>query len=324
MRRTLVGLAAVGIALLALSGCAGAVLTDQVTKSVPTAQVGSPREDAFTANRAAARRDAADLLTRLRLPQGAVRARIEPSGDHGYLKAAGALEDDTANATAHAWWTIAERPSAVIAYVSAARPAGSTQSGTGSAGNIYTHTSALEVGFQWPPVGNVLGYRELQVTATALPNGETGVLAEAQSDWIVLRAWSERVPSGITTVRVTLRRAPKRIFSQRLGPVSHALIKRRQAVASVVSLVDSLSVVQPIVIACPLQGAPAGALTVTYSAGPAGPALAQAKVMLFPGGRSGGAGECDPIAFSIRGHAEKALIGASFVRRMEKLAGFAG
>ena len=324
MRRTLVGLAAVGIALLALNGCAGAVLTDAPAKSVQTAHTEAPNADPATANRAAAQQDASELIERLRLPDRAVRDRTEPSGDHGYLKPSAGLDGDSAHATAFEWWTIKAQPEAVIAYVSGHPPAGSTQSGTGSEGNSRTGTSASILGFQWPARDNILGYRELQVTTTALPNGETGVLAEAQSDWIVLRAWSERVPSGITTVRVTLQRAPKRIFSQRLGPVSHALIKRRRAVASAVSLVDSLSVVQPIVIACPLEGAPAGALTVTYSAGPAGPALAQAKVMLFPGGRSGGAGECDPIAFSIRGRAEKALIGASFVRRMEKLAGFAG
>jgi hypothetical protein len=46
--------------------------------------------------------------------------------------------------------------------------------------------------------------------------------------------------------------------------------------------------------------------------------------MLFPGGRNGGAGECDPIEFSIRGHTQKALIGASFAGRIERLAGLGG
>jgi hypothetical protein len=321
MRSTLSGLAAIGTALLTLSGCAGAGKTDQPAKIAPAAHVGRA-SDAATANRAAAQRDATDLLTRLRLPPGATPVGIEPSGDHSYLKATGELLDDAARATAHAWATIDEPPSEVIAYLSAHPPAGSSQSGTGAIGNGDSHTLASEIMFAWPPVGNVLGYRELQVTVTSLDSGETGILAQAQSDWTVLRSWRERVPAGVTRVRITLQRAPRRIGLTKLGPLSHALLTTPAEVARAVSLVDSLAVVQPIVLPCPMEGEPAGALTVTYGAGPAGPALAQATVPLFPGGRDGGGGECDPIRFSIRGHAQTGLVGDSFAQEIERLAGF--
>jgi hypothetical protein len=316
----LLGLAAVGIASLALGGCAGAVLTDQPARSATAAQVGSSREEAATANRAAARRDVVALLSRLRLPEGAKRAGAEPPGDNGYLKPSPGLDGDSAHATASGWWTIDARPGAVIAYVSAHRPAGSTPSGTGSSGNSRTGTSASMVGFQWPTVGNVLGERQLQVTVTALPNGRTGIIAEAQSDWVVLRSWSERVPAGVTAV--TIERAPERFGAKRLGKSFRTVITSRRAVAESISIVDSLPVVQPIVLACPLLGVPAGSLTVTFSAGPAGPTLAKASVGLFAGLSGEGAGVCDPIAFSIRGHAETALMSGSFVQKIDKLAGF--
>ena len=319
MRHTLFGLAAVGIASLTLGGCAGAVLTGQ-TASDPAAQLGPAREQAATANRPAARRDVAALLGRLRLPAGAMRDGTEPSGDHGYLKRSPGLDGDSAHVTASGWWTIDARPSSVIAYANAHLPAGSTQSGTGSAGNSRTGTSASMVGFQWPAVGNVLGERQLQVTVTTLPNGETGVLAEAQSDWVVLRAWSERVPAGATVVRI--QQSTGRLGPRRVGRSLRKLITARRAVARAISVVDSLPVVQPIVLACPMLGIPAGSLTVTFSAGPAGPALARASVALYAGSDSEGAGLCDPIGFSVRGHAETALMGDSFVKQIEKLAGF--
>jgi hypothetical protein len=321
MRSSLSLLAAVGTALLTLSGCAGAVLTDQPARIAPAAHV-SRAPDAATANRAAAERDAADLLKRLRLPPSATPVGFEPASDHGYLKASAELLDDAARATAHAWATIDEPPSELIAYLNAHPPAGSSQSGTGAIGNGDTHTLASEVMFAWPPVGNVLGYRELQVTVTSLGNGESGILAQAQSDWVVLRSWRERVPPGVTTVRVRLQRAPRRIGLKKLGRLSQTLITIPRVVARTVSLVDSLAVVQPIELMCPMEGFPAGALTVTYSAAPAGPALAQATVPLFPGGRDGGGGECDPITFSIRGHAQTALVGGSFAQEIEQLAGF--
>jgi len=88
------------------------------------------------------------------LPKAAVRVRVEPSGDNGYLKFSRELENAPAHATVYGWWTIKEPTSAVIAY-------------------------ERDLG---PATGNVLGGRELEVTMTALPHGETGILAQAESN----------------------------------------------------------------------------------------------------------------------------------------------
>jgi hypothetical protein len=316
---------AAALLALTLSGCAGAVLTAAPGASssarVPTTPLPAPRESAYNVNQAAARRDAAALLKRLRLPSAAVRSRIEPAGDNRYLTVSPGLDGDSAHALAYSWWTIKESPADVLAYVRAHPPAGSTASGSGSSGDSQTGTSSSLLGFQWPSVDNVLGERQLQVTVTSLGDGETGIMAEAQSDWMVLRSWSERVPSGVTVIKVTVQRAPKRFGMKHLGPLLHAMITGRRAVARAVALVNSLAVVQPVVIACPMFGFPAGSLTVTYGAGPAGPALARATVALFPGGQAGGGGECDPIGFSIRGRVQKSLVGATFAVQIEQLAG---
>ena len=142
-------------------------------------------------NRAAARRDARSLLTKLVLPTGATGLASRPAGDHGYLKPLEALERDMAHAVAHEWFSVPGTPDELISYVRAHPPAGGRVFTTGSIGNAFTGTSAQILYFQWPSVAGVLGSRELAITATALSGSVTGVLAESQSDWIVLRPASE-------------------------------------------------------------------------------------------------------------------------------------
>src|ERR1700677_256764 len=50
------------------------------------------------ANRRAARRDAASLLTKLKLPAGATSVSSEPAHDHGYLQPQPLLEEEFASA----------------------------------------------------------------------------------------------------------------------------------------------------------------------------------------------------------------------------------
>ncbi len=321
MRPILVGLAGLAAVALVLSGCAGAVLTERASDTTPTIQVGPPGQGTAAANHAAARRDAATLLTRVRLPAGVVSTPVEPRGDHGYLKLSGDIEGDSANALAHAWWTTSEAPSEVLAYLKSHVPTGASQSGTGSVSDGRTGSSSELVGFEWPAVGPVLGDRELQVTVSALPGGRTGILAEAQSDWVVPRSQSERVPAAATAVRITLQRRSIPVGTRKPVSASYVLITSPRRVLRAVRLVDSLPVVQPIEIMCPLILLTGQSLTVTYSAGPAGPALAQAQVSL-QAPSSGGADSCDPIRFSIRGRAQTPLISDSFVRQIEQLAGF--
>src|ERR1700722_12861595 len=142
------------------------------------------------ANRRAARRDAASLLTKLKPPAGAKTVRSEPARDNGYLKPQQLLEEDFASLTAHTWWTVPGNPQSVIDAIEANPPAGATQDGTGSGGNFKTGTSELDVDYQWPPIAGVLGPRLVRVTVTSLGRGLTGVLAESQSIWGVPRPGS--------------------------------------------------------------------------------------------------------------------------------------
>ena len=93
--------------------------------AVPTPRATSPKA---RANRRAARRDAASLLTKLNLPAGATSVPSEPAHDHGYLAPQQLLEADFASETAHAWWTVPGDPQSVIDAIEA-RSAGGGDAG---------------------------------------------------------------------------------------------------------------------------------------------------------------------------------------------------
>lgn len=289
-----------------------------VREMLALARIPEQEPRTTASNRAAARRDMARMLAELRLPAGAVRVRHEPAGDNGYLRAG-------ASSPGNAWWVVPDSSSdQVNAYITAHPPRGSVQNTHGSGGDLRTGTSSLMVGFSWPAVPRVLSYRELTVITTALPGGRVGVLAEAQSTWLVARSPDERVPGGVTAVEVTYRPAAKRPGIGHAGPTSHFVIVKPSAVRRAVQIVDQLEVAQSGLGSCVLEGGPTGYLDVRYSAGPRGPALAEARVVLFAGWGPHGGDQCDQINFSIRAHAQRPLVGTSFIAEILKLAGHSG
>jgi hypothetical protein len=256
-------------------------------------------------NRAAARRDARSLLAKLLLPVGATRLVAEPHGDNGYLKIDGELEADQAHALAHRWWKVPGTPQDLIAYVRAHPPTGGRSFGTGTAENINTGTSAESLSYQWPGVGNVLGDRELAVTATAVPDGETGVLAEAQSDWIVPRPTSEQIPPRTGEIDITSRVAGQ--------PVGESLsVSNRSKLRKIVRLINALPVAQPIEYACPELTDPR-IVTMTFRAAPGRPALA---VLTYDDFRpwSGPSEACKTVDLTIGGRPQDPLIGGDFLQ----------
>jgi hypothetical protein len=290
------------------------VITITLGVAVAGASAASATHDTAT-NQQRSARDAHQMLASLRLPAGATPAKQEPAGDHGLLRYQ--LTDEKVHRLAHGWWTLGERPESVIDYLKSHPPAGSTQNMLGSSSS--PSGTDLAVGFSWPPIAGILNYRELNVTVTALADGETGVLAEAQSSWVVTRSPSEMVPAGVKGVVVTLSRIP----ATGQPPLHTAAITNRKLVRRAVTLIDSLAVAQPGTFNCPAMIGPARQLTVTFSAGPAGPALAKAELTIYAHRPSGG-DSCDPIQFWIRGRAQTALVGTSFARKIEALAGIQG
>jgi hypothetical protein len=180
-------------------------------------------------NRAAARADAAALLTRLQLPAGASASTVEPAGDGGQLARPAVGPAATPNVVdRHGWWRVPGGPAAVLAYVAAHPPAGAHRflSGPGVAG------------FAWRPRRRVLNQRWLIVHAVALADGSTGVRADAQVVWVTPRPAHERIPAGERRLRVTVGR-------------HSLLVTSRSQIRQVVRLLNALPAAQPGAVNCP-------------------------------------------------------------------------
>jgi hypothetical protein len=268
-------------------------------------------------NRHAAQVDAIRLLGRLRLPAAASRSPTDPPHSGDWLKPAPGLTATTARIDAHAWWRVPGTPAAVLAYIRAHPPTGSRLFATGS-GHIGppgrpapgASDNAQSVDFSWPPPGGVLRFRELAVTVTALPGGQTGVLGQAESDWIVPRPASERIPAATREVDVTSAATGRPTISLR--------VTRSATVRRIVAIFDALPIAQPVFYGCPLLTSEgAHVITFRFRAGPQGRELAQATYTAYA--HLATSGPCNAIALTIGGRRQTALIGGDFMRPIQRL-----
>ena len=265
-----------------------------------------------SANERAARADAIALLAKLRLPEGAVLSATEPAGGGSSLQPSPALNATTARADSHAWWQVPGSAAAVIAFITGHPPAGSKLDGTGSfsrGGKLISQS----VDFVWPSVRGVLGERELAVTVAASSDGYTGLLAQAQSDWIVRRPPGERIPAGVDQIEISTAALG--------GPATRALtVTSRSRVHRIVALIDTMPIVGPAVFNCPallLQGAQR--LTLVFRSTD-GVALAHATYIAYPGLASS-SGPCNPLQFWIGRRRQEPLVGGRFLGRLDRIVG---
>lgn len=134
-----------------------------------------------------------------------------------------------------------------------------------------------------------------------------------------------RVPRGVRVVTVTVTgvgSAQTRATATRIARRSSnstVVLRSPRKVRRAIHLADALTSPRPGQFFCPMIMRRFGLLSVTYSAGPAGPALARAQLSLAGPGAPGS--RCDPIGFWARGHAQKPLVGANFAQAISRLSG---
>jgi Domain of unknown function (DUF4232) len=277
-----------------------AVLVVAVALAV-SAGAGSRKAGATTtpnaaANRARAQAEAARLLGFVALPAGAQPSTSDPAtGEAGLAQPT--YDEATPNLVdAHAWWTSAASPQAVLAFVAAHRPAGATMLvWSGGSGTGGTHQSVSEA-WALPPVRGVLSERALGVTAVALSHGVTGVRTDGEAVWLTPRPAWERIPPGVRRVVFTARGAG---VDGRPGPVSVPRTLTGARARRLVAFINAEEVVQPGVRACPAAFDESVSLTFIAAGGET---LARAtesptgcaSVALTIGGRSGPPLEDDP------------------------------
>jgi hypothetical protein len=283
--------------------------------------VARAAESQLQANRAAAQRDARKLLALVQLPKDVERSAARP-------RAGGTLVGErSANsrywARAQEFWMTDADPQSIIAYVKAHRPLGSKIEVWGSSSGPGSNTS-LDVIFSWPSVGQEIDGRMLTLTVVTPSSGPSAIVAQSQSSGMFPRPSSERVPSGVRRVAITLRIGSGRSGLRHMH-ISTYVVWRESRVAALVKAFDNLPIVQPPGgLSCPLlvAGSDGPALTLQFRAGPAGPALARAEVYVTHG-TDGFAGfnSCDPIDFWIGGRQQTALTSPTFVRQIGQLIG---
>lgn len=321
MRRTLVGI------YLGLFGLAAITVT---ALAAPTLARAGQAQGRVQANQRAARRDARQLLERLRLPPTDITApRTIPAFARGFLTNSSPASTDYAGASR--WEVASASPRAIIAYVRKHRPAGSTLDfGSGSSSDSKTGVTSIDVQFSWPDVSGQLLNRSLTVTVATPRHGPSVVIARSESAWFVPRPVSESVPAGVHTVAVTVRLGPALP-----GPVMkpggkvHTMtyvISRAARVATLVNSFDQLPIVQPSSepVACPLllTGSSASQLTLAFMTGRHGRILARAQVYIHRGRRwEDGGSACDPIDFWIGGRRQTELTSPSFVKQVGSMVG---
>jgi hypothetical protein len=190
-------------------------------------------------NRQAAIADAKQLLAGVHPPAGAV---LQSSGT-GVGPSAHLLTLALASAVAYRTWNVPGDSSSVLAAVEAHLPAGSTQiiSGYGPEDQSVIRS--------WPAVAGVLGLRWLRIEVASAPSGGTTLSAKSQSQWIVTRNAAERIPPGVREVDVTSGWPGK-------PPLLSLRVTSEAKVHELVSLFDSLGVLQPGVVNCPEIMAP--------------------------------------------------------------------
>lgn len=295
-----------GVTRRALPICACCALLLLLAGGPARAHARSPLQ----VNRATAWRDSRALLAELRLPRGALRSATQPPAP-GLSQPRVTAEHTVA---VGAWWTSRSSPAQVLTYFRTHAPRAHGQL------EVVTEPTTSVI-LMWSIDGPHLFSQQLQLTAAALPDGRTGIMAQAQSVWMVPRPPGERVPDGVRAVAVTLR------IGSGLGGMRHQRthayrIRGAAPVAAIVSAIDALPIVQPgIFYSCPaiFSGMPRLALRFLSADGST---LAQAQVNVYPG-RHGASGwnSCDPIAFWIGGRRQTPLTSHSFVRRIATLLG---
>ncbi|HEV7177553.1 MAG TPA: hypothetical protein VGN29_18810 [Solirubrobacteraceae bacterium] len=270
------------------------------------AGVGIPKPSPATAKarRRRARADATTLLGRVRLPAGAEQLSSEPTGDGGTLSRPPSRPAITSTLVdEHTWWRVPGSPASALDYLGAHPPRGGKLRESAAQGTGRRDIVSGYDGFVWPPVGRLLGSRELFVQVTKLTGGGTGVRVDAQVQWIIPRPVSERIPRGVHEVDVT-RAAPGEAPSLEVKVVSPHKIR------ALVAMVDALEIVQPGAYACPALPASGPIVTFTFRPSDGGTVLARASE---PSSAREPTTSCDPMTFSIRGRPQTPLLGGAAV-----------
>ena len=282
-------------------------------------QDGSARADApptLATNMAAAKADAARLLTQVALPSGAQKLSGEPGDDNGFLHPLPHLSSNPGFVDT-AWWHVSGgTPDRVIAAVEASPPSGVASIGTGGGGNARTGTSSVGLTFFLKDTSGVLQSRMVEITATALTGGGTGVMVQTQSQWVVPRRVATSIPGTTHVIIVDQTTHQGKV-------VRSATVTAASRVRATVNLFNGLESVQPGTTSCPSGPVgPSDLVTVKFLRKAGATPIATASFRGdFEQRGSGLSTECNPVELRVGAGGRVDLLGGRYVSSLNRLLG---
>ena len=128
----------------------------------------------------------------------------------------------------------------MLEYVEAHRPAGTSESlcGPSTTNGVIESECAY---FAWPQVPGTLTMRWLVVEVVQLPDGATGLRADAEVVWVTPRPASETVPAGARLLRISVSSSIK-ANQPRQRPLT---VTSATKIAKVTALINALPAAQP-------------------------------------------------------------------------------
>jgi hypothetical protein len=275
------------------------------TGAVAIAQPLSPVSGRGAANARVARRDVRVLLAKLVLPTGALAVGRDPAVG-GVLAAPPFASATPALVDVHRFWRVDEPPSDVLSWFQAHPPAGGTLTTTGTSSGPSYETDVL--GFSFGVRHGVFVSRTLGVSVTAARGGGAAVRADAQDVWLVPRPKWERVPRGVQSIGVTIRRTDIKTGKT---SASTQTVTSATTVAKIVRLVNALPAAQPGAEACPDDIGPE--LTLKFLSAPGA-----APLSTVVADRTG----CGAVGMTLHGKQAPGLSGGyEFVPAVQRLLG---
>jgi hypothetical protein len=237
-------------------------------------------------NTGVAQREAQRLLRELMLPAAAIGLAAEPSGDGRVLRAPSSKPVVIGLVDRHRFWEVPSSLDAVVAFVKAHPPRGSQLSSAGGALEGPGIPPNQSLTFSFPPTGSVAG-RWLNVDAVALPDGQTGVRADAQVPTVRNH---ERVPRRIGVLRISWTDPRDQTIT----------VTNREKISAVARAVDKYPLGTDGVCS---EGFVPPSITFSFLRSPKGPVLARVSGV-SNGVRDAG---CEPSTLWVRGHGTQLL-----------------
>ena len=253
-RRTLCGVLAASLVLAGMLAACGQVQTQARRPMVAPSRavLVTLARHVSLSRRELALRDAAFLLTLVRLPKGSERLAQEPSGDSHLLHTAAQSIGDPNLVDLHRFFVAPASAWKLFRYERSHPPLESTNrggyNGFGTSG-VYGNTDDWFVSYSWLPVKALLDSRVLVISIAALPDHRSGIRVDAQVTWLPAKPAGDVIPAGAKALTAVLS-AGLNPSEPGHPPVTTTDLTKIQAIRD---FVNHLSVIAPGVRFCPID-----------------------------------------------------------------------